>query len=176
MYIDYTTELYRRESTMVKHTSHLGTVLKHKDSFVLAQTTKPTNEPSSLYVASGTLLQINIWGVMPRPPNKCERWRRENRRQVGLELDMGGVPPGCIVWAPPEGVRQILAYFEGHRTFLFAPICRCFECFCHIWGARPRSGGNCPLPQHRTTPASPILLIWLLSTQRLYVRNSDAEN
>jgi len=50
------------------------------------------------------------------------------------------------------GWEHILAYFEGHRTFLFAPICRCFEfvkqCFMsylgrsRCLGAKPMFGGN----------------------------------
>ena len=69
---------------------------------------------------------------------------------------------GSVV-SPKRGSRRtpgrkcFLAYFEGHKTLLYAPICRCFEfvkqCFMsHLRQAKV--GGNCPLPQRRTAPVT----------------------
>ena len=71
-------------------------------------------------------------------------------------------------WGPGQspGQKRILAYFEGHRTLLFATICWCFQfveqCFMshnfsgekYFLGGKVEicAGGNCPLTQRRTAP------------------------
>ena len=90
----------------------------------------------------------------------------------------GGVWEGCplssqVLWrsvvSSPSGIRggeRILAYFEGHRTLLFVPICWCFE-QSGAWNFKtwqnlrgttcisvstPNSWGTCPSP-------SPVIYI-----------------
>ena len=73
----------------------------------------------------GEILE-KIFGTM-HLNRKC-RWL-ENRGASGETMGRGlGIvmssqrDPGRI-----PGRKHILAYFVGHRTVLFAPICRCFE-------------------------------------------------
>jgi len=86
----------------------------------------------------------------PRQMEALSGERRLGMVEGRLPSRLGG--PRRAMWA---GWKRILAYFEGHRTLLFALICRCFEfvkqCFMSH-GGRARFGENCPPSQRRTVP------------------------
>ena len=83
-----------------------------------------------------------VWGGVSLP--------QPTKGSVGERCELPQLGPGRS-----PGQKRILAYFEGHRTLLFVPICRCFEfikqCFMSHLGCKAEVlGRNCPLPQHRT--------------------------
>jgi len=91
-----------------------------------------------------------------------EHPRRESRggRLGGLE-SVVSCPAGP---GQSPNQKRSLAYFVGHITLLFAPICRCFEfvkqCFMSHLGAR--FGGNCTPPRHKTASGYGSLALFIM--------------
>ena len=98
-------------------------------------------------------------------PHKIETLSPDWQRNVSAEGakysgDGEGCPFPSQLWvcgsversSAGSGRKRILAYFEGHRTLLFAPICRCFEfvkqCFMSHRESPDLGGGvNYPVPK-----------------------------
>jgi len=100
---------------------------------------------------TGAVINKNIGG---HSPTKSRRRTRETRGAEasawsgvweGCPLSSWLVSLGSVMSSPGGGPERspsrerILEYFEGHRTLLFAPVCRCFkfvkQCFMsQIWG------------------------------------------
>ena len=113
---------------------------------------KMTGWPQIVELLAGAVLEENI----------CRGNATSNRCAEGAEYGgvWGGVSPpqptsgsGGTLWAPPAGSgwspgrKSILAYFEGHRTFLFASICWYFDALSkYFWGKAEVWVSNCPCP------------------------------
>ena len=121
-------------------------------------------------LSSGAILEQKYLGTMPPPPElrrishwvpSSERRRRENRGAEWsggvalLQLTMGS---GRASWAPQwgPGRKRILAYFERHRTLVFALACWCITAVAKIFCGQGRGflggGGQFPLSRWRTVP------------------------
>jgi len=105
---------------------------------------------------------IGLMNAFIRLTDHNDRMTKEKEyAQMGFRGKYFGIPPNWgakrAEWRVLKAEKsspsrkRILAYFECHRTLLFAPICWCFQfikqCFMSHWGAKPRFGRNCLCPR-----------------------------